>query len=87
MIPGQRIEYGNGESVTLLEVKPGLFSATALIKTDYRDMRQLSDLDVRPDGSIDTKRLPVRTMLRWTELAVHWLHPNYRFQHVAFIPS
>lgn len=73
---GDTIDWGDGERITLLDVDPGLFRATALVRITHRDY----------SCQIDLGKAYV-TITREVELAVRWLHPSYRFQHVAFIAS
>lgn len=68
---GDTASYPDGESVTLLDFYPGLFSASALVRIRYR---------AYPSNEIVTST-------REEPLTVRWLHPSYRFQHVAFINS
>ena len=71
---GQTISYPGGESVTLLEVEPGIWSARARARTVSRDWSRAADgpLVVRED---------------WGPLQVRWTHPAFFLQHVAFFPS
>lgn len=47
---GDTVEYGDGESTTLLDVYPGLFSASALIRMTYRDFTKSV---TEPTGEFD----------------------------------
>ena len=46
MTIGMKVDYGDGESLRLVDVEPGLFSASAFVEMSYRDhsttlMRQI----------------------------------------------
>jgi len=69
---GQRVEYPDGEWLELVDVEPGVLSASAFIRTACRD----------PGGSGR-----VAVLSRQIPLTVRWLHPSFMFEHVAFIPS
>lgn len=74
---GQTINYPDGESVTLLAVKPGLFRASAQVRMVY------SDPMTRAAGG-QTKMVDQTV---WAPLTVRWFHPGFPFQHVGFINS
>lgn len=84
---GQTIVYPDDESVTLLEVKPGLLSARAKVRTVSLDFSVADDSRIRPDGTIDASGLPTKTWEGWVDLTVRWLHPAFPLQHVGFLPS
>ena len=85
MTPGKIVSYGGGEQLRMIDVDEGLFSARALIETTYRDY---SRTERRPsDQGARREREPLVTSRHWVSLAVHFLHPSYMFQRVAFIPS
>ncbi len=73
VVVGTPIVYGDGEQMTVLEVKPGLRSAQALICL------------VHPDYTGATQGMVSSTA--WQPLTVRWLHPGFLFQHVAFVNS
>jgi len=56
MAIGERIDYQDGESVTLLEVRPGLLRAEALARTVHRT----------PEGRLATAQAWVPLVVRWT---------------------
>lgn len=68
---GQKVSYPDGESVTLLEVEPGVLRARARVRHVYREHVH-QRLEVRED---------------WVPLTVRWTHPQFFLQHVAFLPS
>lgn len=93
---GQTIDWGDGESITLLDVDPGIFSASAIVRITHRDESNAvyardDRYGVDPTGRIEALRVvkpgPLVTITRELKLRVRWLHPAFRFQHVAFIPS
>lgn len=93
---GQTIDWGDGESLTLLDVDPGLFSASAIVRITHRDESKAvyendDSFGVRAGAVVVPLRVvkpgPLVTITREIELRVRWLHPAFRFQHVAFIPS
>jgi hypothetical protein len=74
---GDTVRYPGGESVTLLEAKPGLLKAMAklrMVHLDYAD----PELEIAP-----------RYVTRedWVPLQVRWTHPSYFGKWVGFIPS
>lgn len=75
---GDRVDYPNGEWMRLVDVEPGLFSATAVVET----------CAMHPDDfmSAPDDRRYVR-MTQQVPLTVRWLHRSFFLQHVAFIPS
>lgn len=77
VVIGDRVSYGDGEAVTLLDVRPGILSARARVRVEMRD------LDDEAAG------LPSRLVAReaWVDLHVRWMHPEHRMQWVAFLPS
>lgn len=74
---GDRVEYGDGEAVTLLDVKPGLVWARARVKLEMRDYDD------------EAAGMPPRmvTTEEWVDLQVRWIHPDYFMQWVAFLPG
>lgn len=85
---GTPVAHGDGESVTLLVVEPGILSARALVRSVYRDMSRIDTDMVDPmTGAIDTAQLPLVTSESWVDLTVRWTHPAFFLQHVAFLPS
>lgn len=68
---GDTIVHPDGESVTLLDVKPGLLRAEAHVQRTYTNM-------ATGEPTTDTV---------WVPLAVRWLHPKYLFQHIGIFPS
>lgn len=89
---GDTIDWGDGEKITLLDVYPGLFSASALVRITYRDDSKAELAPIGRDGEgfrrvRVVKPGPLVTSTREEPLTVKWLHPNYMFQHVAFINS
>lgn len=74
---GDTVEYGDGERLRLIDVDSGLFSASAVIETTYRDH----------GTRVEVGRPPLITRRAQVPMPVHWLHPRFLFQHVAFIPS
>lgn len=68
---GQTVNYPDGESVTLLAVKPGLFRASAQVRSVDRNPMTGDIVD----------------HTEWSPLTVRWLHPGFPFQHVGFINS
>lgn len=73
---GQTIEHGDGESVTLLEVEPGLLKARARVSTTFRDLARAVD------------NPPLRVIASaWVPLTVRWTHPTFFLEHVGFLPS
>lgn len=84
MTIGQTISYTDGESVTLLEVEPGILQARARARTVHRDMTKLQSAGF---GVIDMSKLPLITQEQWVPLTVRWTHPAFFLQHVAFFPS
>ena len=70
---GRTISYPGGESVTLLEVEPGILSARARARTVFRDWSQAGG--------------PLVAREDWGPLVVRWTHPAFFLQHVAFFPS
>jgi hypothetical protein len=70
---GQTVEYGDGESVTLIDLAPGILRAAALVKNVFRDH--------------SGPHAPLRESIGWTRLHVRWTHPHFFGQHIAFIPS
>lgn len=81
MVIGQTIAYPDGESLTLLDYEPGLFSASATIRTVSRD------LGLMPPGPFDVAAAPLVTRRTMVPLVVRWFHPRFFGQHVAFVPS
>lgn len=75
---GDRVDYPHGEWMRLVDVNPGLFSATAVVETNV-----LHPADFH---SAPSDRRFVR-MTQEVPLTVRWFHPKFLFQHVAFIPS
>ena len=73
MVVGRTIRYPQGESVTLLEFKPGLFVAKFLVRSRYRDYSRSSR--------------PLVTVTQWVDGPVRYMHPSFMFQRVAFFPS
>lgn len=69
--PGGRIDHGGGESIELHEVEPGLLHARARITSKSRNPMT---------GQLST-------WSGWVPLRVRWMHPSFRFQHVAFLPT
>lgn len=72
---GDTVDWGDGESITLLEVKPGWLSASAHV-------RRVGARDMLFNGAWQ----PV-TNTFWTPLQVRWTHPRFFLRHVAFLPS
>lgn len=68
---GDIVDWGDGERLTLIDVEPGWFSASAVIETVERDL--------------DAQRLVTRRMQ--VPLQVRFTHPAFFLQHVAFINS
>lgn len=81
MIPGQTARYPEGESLTLLQVEPGILRARALVRHVYRDLSKMTT-----DGS-SSLDCPLQTWEGWVPLVVRWTHPAFFLQHVAFLPS
>lgn len=73
---GQTIDWGDGESITLLDVDPGIFSASAIVRITHRDYSR----------TIDLGKAYV-TITREVPLRVRWTHPAFFLQHVAFLDS
>jgi len=70
---GQTLSYHGGESLTLLQVRPGILSAKALVRLVHKDYTRPGD--------------PLTTTESWTPLIVRYMHPHFRWQRVAFVPS
>lgn len=70
---GERVNYPEGEWMRLIDVEPGLFSATATVQTCMRD-------ESKPSR-------PLAIMTQQVPLTVRWMHPRFFLQHVAFLPS
>lgn len=70
---GDTVHYNDGESVTLLDVKPGILQASAFVQITYTNWETGTPV-------ADTKAI-------WVPLAVRWTHPSYFLQHIAFYPS
>lgn len=68
---GETISYPEGESITLLEVEPGIFRARVRVRRVVR---------MWPAHSLETQEARVPLQVRWT-------HPAFLLQHVAFLPS
>lgn len=71
LIPGCRVSYSDGESVTLLSATPGIFST------------KLTADVVRPNhltGELEPQRIALKVPVRYT-------HPSFFLQPVAFWPS
>lgn len=83
MTIGQSIRHGDGESVTLLEIDPGILSARARVRIVRRPdfLRE----DPRKPGSF--RPAPLVTTDMWVPLVVRFTHPAFFLQHVAFLPS
>lgn len=85
MTRGKVVSYGSGEQLRLIDLDEGLFSARALIETIHCDYTRTIQ---RPgDQGVHRERGPLVTTRQWIPLAVRFMHPSYRFQRVAFIPS
>lgn len=85
MKSGDVIHYNPDEYVALVDVAPGLLSASARLKRRYRSpLPRIQDLPLEH---------PLNQEYRYVEdtidqpLQVRWTHPKYFLQHVAFIPS
>lgn len=98
---GDVVEYPDGEYLRLIDVDQGFFWASAIVEYGYIDHTQ-DVLELEPlakvismSGSVIesapiyrvVKRGPIIKTKREIPLIVRWLHPAFRFQHVAFIPS
>lgn len=85
MTLGKVVSYGSGEQLRLIDLDEGLFSARALIEATYRDFSRMAE---RPgDQGMPRERGSLVTSRQWVPLAVRFMHPSYKFQRVAFIPS
>ena len=73
MVVGGTIRYPQGESVTLLEFKPGLLVAKFLVRSTHRDYSRSSR--------------HLETTTQWVDGPVRYMHPSFMFQRVAFFPS
>ena len=68
---GDRVDYGDGEWLKLVDADVGLFSGEAFLERCYRHY---------PSNKLVTDRIQ-------TPLTVRWMHPSFMFRQVAFIPS
>lgn len=73
VLVNQTINYGDGESTTLLAVLPGILQARAKMRMTYRDYSLAG--------------APLVTTEFVGPLVVRWMHPCFLGKHVAFIPS
>jgi hypothetical protein len=79
IVVGQFIDYGDGEGVTLIAFKAGIFSARMRVRSTYRDHSKWTPgSDVAP---------PLVTTEQWVEGPVRYVHPEFPWQRVAFLPS
>jgi len=81
---GDLVEYPDGESVRLIDVDEGLLSASAIVEVTSIDW-SAAHIDARTMRVIGTP--PLRRGRHQVPMTVRFLHPNYRFQKVAFLPS
>lgn len=83
---GERIDYGDGEWIRLVDVDPGLFSASAVVETCFVDHSKSSFAGTR--GSLEVvEKGPLVQMTQQVPLIVRWFHPRFFGQHVAFLPT
>lgn len=69
VVIGRRIDYPDGEGITVLHVEPGILSARAEVVSTVLDLGT---------GRLVTSR-------DWVPLTVRWTHPRFFLQHVAFL--
>lgn len=74
---GDTVDHDDGCIITLLDVRPGFFDASALIQIAYSD--PASGEPVMRDG------VTARTL--WQPLHVRWTHPCFFLKHVGFLPT
>lgn len=74
---GDTVSYPGGESITLLEAKPGVLTAQARLRMVHLDFSEPA-LEIAP-------RYVTREV--WVPLQVRWTHPNFFMRWVAFVPS
>jgi hypothetical protein len=85
MTLGKIVSYGGGETMRVIDVDEGLFSARALIETTLLDYSRIAQR--ASDQGVLREREALVTTQQWVPLAVRFMHPGYWFQRVAFIPS
>ena len=73
---GDIVDHGDGESITLLDVKPGWLSAAARVRLVKNDTMMRAGDSWHPV-----------TNTFWMPLQVRWTHPRFFLQHVAFLAS
>ena len=70
---GQTVEYGDGEKLTLIDVEPGLLSASAFVERTYRDHTksrheptgEFTEMTgTWKDGRTETARVPILRVIK-----------------------
>lgn len=79
---GDTVHTPAGQQMTLVGVKPGLLSASVLLRFSPCRRAFCSDCG-GPNAEIGASPVGVQEV----PLTVRWLHPSFPLQHVGFIPS
>ena len=75
VVIGSVTRYPDGEWWKLLEVKPGIFRASALVEGNV----------IAHDLALS--RGPAGESRQWVKMPVRYLHTDFPFRRVAFMPT
>lgn len=89
MVVGETVRYPGGEAVTLVDVDHGFASGIATIDVTFLEPVRVVPTSASASGiGAAPSRIGIlRTRRQQVPLIVRFMHPEYRFQRVGFIPT